>query len=202
MQHRFALRIAFAALCLAGVGPARAVAQSSVSLGVYGGVYSPLGRDPSLGSVGSSVERNNSFAGGARLTYWGPSIFGLEAVAGLTPASVRLAGAPVNGTRNQDILTAGLKLMAGLGPSVSPVGFHAGIGPAFLRRGTDAFSASGSISRLGVVTGAGVRVPIASRLHLRLDAEDYIYGGKLGDESRTWNDLILSTGLSLQLGGR
>ena len=33
-------------------------------------------------------------------------------------------------------------------------------------------------------------------------AEDYIYGGKLGSDDRTWNDLIVSTGLSLQLGGR
>ncbi len=202
MQHRFPLRIAFAALCLAGVGPARAAAQSSVSLGVYGGVYSPLGRDPSLGSVGSSVDRNNSFAGGARLTYWGPHIFGLEAVAGMTPAKVKVAGAPVNGTRNQDIITAGLKLMAGLGPTLSPVGFHAGIGPAFIRQGTDVFSESGSISRFGLVAGGGVRLPIASRLHLRVDAEDYIYGGRLGEDSRTWNDLVLSTGLSLQLGGR
>jgi len=202
MQHRFTLRIAFAVLCLAGVGPARAVAQSSVSLGVYGGVYSPLGRDPSLGSVGSSVERNNSFAGGARLTYWGSNVLGLEAVAGMTPAKVKVAGAPVNRTRDQDILNAGLKLMLGLGPSLSPVGFHLGAGPAFIRRGTDAFSESGSISRFGIVAGGGVHLPIASRLHLRVDAEDYIYGGKLGDDRRTWNDLILSTGLSLQLGGR
>lgn len=202
MQTRNTLRMTFAVLCLAGVGPAHAFAQSSLSLGVYGGVYSPLGRDPSLGTVGSSVERNNSFAGGARLSWWGPHVFGLEAVAGMTPASVKVAGAPLNGTRDQDILTAGLKLMAGLGPSVSPVGFHAGIGPAFIRRGTDAFSESGSLSKLGVVAGAGVRVPLASRVHLRLDAEDYIYGGKLGDDSRTWNDLVLSTGLSLQLGGR
>lgn len=202
MQHRVTLRMTFAVLCLAGVGPASLFAQSSLSLGVYGGVYSPLGRDPSLGTVGSSVERNNSFAGGARLTWWGPHVLGLEAVAGMTPASVEVAGAPVNGTRDQDILTAAFKLMAGLSPSVSPVGFQAGIGPAFIRRGTEAFSESGSRSKFGVVAGAGVRVPLASRLHLRLDAEDYIYGGKLGDDSRTWNDLILSTGLSLQLGGR
>jgi len=202
MPDRTTLRITFAVLCLAGVGPAQAFAQGSVSLGIYGGVYSPLGQDPSLGSVGSSVERNNSFAGGARLTYWGPGIFGLEAVGGFTPARVEVAGAPVNSTRDQDILTAGLKLMAGLSPDISALGFHAGVGPAFIRRGNDAFTESGSISRFGVVAGAGVRLPIASRLELRVDAEDYIYGGKLGDDDRTWNDLILSTGLSLQLGGR
>jgi Outer membrane protein beta-barrel domain len=196
-----AIRLTLLAL-LAGGGPVSATAQSSVSLGAWGGVYAPLGREPGFGSVGSSIERNNSFAGGARLTWWGPHIFGLEAVAGLSPASVDVAGATLNGTHNQDLLALGLKLMAGLGPSLSSAGFHAGIGPAFIRRGEDVFSEGGSRSRLGLVAGAGVRLPLAARLGLRLDAEDYMYGGKIGDDSRTWNDLILSTGLSLRLGGR
>lgn len=199
MSHHTTVRCTLLAV-LVCVGPVRAAAQ--LSLGAYGGVYAPLGRDPALGSVGSSVERNNSFAGGVRLTVWGQSLFGLEAVAGLSPASVQVAGATLNGSRNQDLLTAGLKLMAGISPSVSAAGFHAGIGPAFIRRGEDAFSESGSRSRLGVVAGAGVRLPLSSRLGVRLDAEDYVYGGKIGDTSRAWNDLILSTGLSLRLGGR
>jgi hypothetical protein len=201
MTQRTTLRITFAVLCLAGVGPAQAFAQSTTSIGVYGGIYSPLGRDPSLSGVGGSIDRNNSFAGGARLTFWGPGIFGVEAVGGFTPARVEVAGAPINERRNQDILTAGLKLMAGLSPSMSPLGIHVGVGPAFIRRGNDAFSESDSRSRFGVVAGAGVRLPLSSRVHIRVDAEDYIYGGSIGNTDRTWNDLILSTGLSLQLGG-
>jgi opacity protein-like surface antigen len=201
MTQHTKLRITFAVLCLAGVGPAQAFAQSSTSFGVYGGIYSPLGRDPSLGGVGGSIDRNNSFAGGARLTFWGPGVFGVEAVGGFTPARVEVAGAPINQKRNQDILTAGLKLMAGLSPNVSPLGIHIGVGPAFIRRGGDAFSESDSKSRFGVVAGAGVRLPISSRVHIRVDAEDYIYGGSIGDTDKTWNDLVLSTGLSFQLGG-
>ncbi len=201
MSQHTKLRITFAVLCLAGVGPAQAFAQSSTTFGVYGGIYSPLGQDPSLSGVGGSIDRNNSFAGGARLTFWGPGIFGVEAVGGFTPAKVEIAGAPINETRNQDILTAGLKLMAGLSPSVSPLGIHVGVGPAFIRRGGDAFSESNSKSRFGVVAGAGIRLPVSSRVHIRVDAEDYIYGGSIGNTDKTWNDLILSTGLGFQLGG-
>lgn len=204
MSQQFTLRFTFAVLCLAGAGPVDAFAQgsSSTSFAVYGGVYSPLGGDPHLSTVGTQVDRNNSFAGGARLTYWGPGVLGLELVGGLTPAKVDVAGAPINRTRNQDVLTAAFKLMAGVSPVASPVGFHVGIGPAFIRRNSNAFEQSGSLSRFGVVAGAGFRFPIASRLHLRFDAEDYIYGGKLGADSRTWNDLVLSAGLSVQLGGQ
>ena len=194
--------ITLAVMCRAGAGPAQAFAQGSTSIGVYGGVYSPLGSDPSLGTLGARVDRNNSFAGGARLTYWGPSVLGLELEGGLSPAKVDIAGAPINQSRDQDVLTVALKLMAGLSPTVAPLGLHLGIGPAFIRRNGDAFQQSGSISRFGVVAGAGVRFPLSSRVHLRLDGEDYIYGGKLGSDSRTWNDLVLSAGLGLQLGGR
>lgn len=203
-QQHTTLRITIAVLCLAGAGPVHAFAQgsSSTTVGVYGGLYSPIGDDPSLGSIGGSVDRSNSFAAGARLNYWGPGILGFELVGGLTPGKVDIAGAPINATRNQDILTVALKLMAGVSPVTSPVGFHIGIGPAFIRRNSNAFEQSGSLSRLGLAGGVGFRFPIAERLHLRVDAEDYLYGGKLGADSRTWNDLVLSAGIGVQLGGR
>jgi hypothetical protein len=204
MSQRTTLRFTFAVLALAGAGPVHAFAQSSSSttFGIYGGLYSPLGNDPHLSSVGTQVDRNNSFVGGARLNYWGPGVLGFELSGGLTPARVDVAGAPINRSRNQDILTVALKLMAGVSPTTSPVGFHIGVGPAFIRRNSDAFQQSGSLSRFGLVAGGGLRFPIARRLHLRFDAEDYIYGGKLGSDSRTWNDLVLSAGIGVQLGGQ
>lgn len=201
MSQHTKLRITFAVLCLAGVGPAQAFAQGSTSFGIYGGMYSPLGREPSFGSIGGSVDRSNSFAFGARLNYWGPGVFGLEAVGGFTPAKVQIAGAPLNGERNQDVLTAALKLMLGISPAVSPVGFHVGVGPAFIRRGHDALHESQSSSHFGAVANAGIRVPMTSRVHIRVDAEDYIYGGHIAETSKTWNDLVLSAGLGFELGG-
>jgi hypothetical protein len=70
-----------AALLVGGLmiaGPAPALAQSNTSFGIWGGVYSPLGKDVDLGGVSGTVQRNNSFAGGARLTFWGSNVLGLS----------------------------------------------------------------------------------------------------------------------------
>ena len=177
-------------------GPAPAVAQS---LTLWGGVYSPLGSDVNLGAIGGSVQRNNSFAGGIRLTGWGSSILGVEAVGGYSPASVDVAGGTINGQRNLNVFAGGLKLMVGVSPKLSPLGIFLGAGPAVIRRGEDVTTESGSNTAFGGVIGAGLRVPFGSSLGLRIDAEDYIYNGDIGGDNATRNDLILSTGLSLGL---
>jgi hypothetical protein len=180
-------------------GPAPARAQGSTSFTLWGGVYSPLGADPNLGAIGGQVERENSFAGGGRLTLWGRRLFGLEVVAGLTPAKVNVAGGVINGTRNLNVFAGGLKLMLGVSPAVSSVGFHLGAGPALKRRGEDVAPGSESHTDFGGVLGAGIRVPFSPRVALRLDAEDYIYSGSFGGNEGTRNDLILSTGISFGL---
>jgi hypothetical protein len=181
--------------------PTRLAAQSA-SLGAWGGVFVPLKRDPSLGSIGGTIKRENSFIGGARLTYWGSNILGLEAVAGYTPAKVNVAGSTVNGDRNTQVFVGGVKLMLGLTPSVSPVGFHIGAGPAIVRRGKDVTGQSTSKTDLGAVVGAGLRFPISHGLGIRIDAEDYLYGGDFGGGKDFTNDLVLSAGLHLNFGGK
>ncbi len=205
MSTRCPLRIAASGLMLAGLAtiiPARAHAQntheSSTSLGIWAGMFSPLGTDPSASSIGTSLDQRNSFAGGARLTYWGTNILGVEAVAGLTPAKVDVAGATVNETRSLNIFAAGVKLMVGLSPSMSPVGFHIGAGPAIVRRGNEVTSQSTSETNLGAVFGAGFRFPINSTLGVRLDVEDYIYNGTIKGEEKTRNDLVTSAGLTIR----
>lgn len=205
MSTKRPLRVAACGLMLAGLAtiiPARAHAQntheSRTSLGIWAGMFSPLGTDPSASSIGTSLDRRNSFAGGARLTYWGTNILGVEAVAGLTPAKVDVAGATVNETRSLNIFAAGVKLMVGLSPSMSPVGFHIGAGPAIVRRGNDVTGQSNSETNLGAVFGAGFRFPINSTLGIRLDAEDYIYNGTIEGEEKTRNDLVTSAGLTIR----
>jgi hypothetical protein len=108
----------------------------------------PLSSDRSASLIGTSINRRNSFAGGARLTFWGTNILGVEAVAGLTPAKV-VAGANINETRSLDVFAGGVKLMIGLSPSMSPVGFHVGAGPAIVRRGHYGLDQSISKTNLG-----------------------------------------------------
>lgn len=199
MKTQSLLRLASVGLFVASqimAKPAPAVAQS---LTIWGGVYSPLGSDVNLGAVGGSVQRNNSFAGGLRLTGWGSNILGVEAVGGYSPASVNVAGGTINGQRNLNVFTGGLKLMLGVSPRISPLGIYVGAGPAVIRRGEDVTSQSNSNTAFGGVVGAGMRIPVSSSIGLRLDAEDYIYKGNIGGDNSTRNDLVLSTGLSLGL---
>jgi hypothetical protein len=191
--------LALALMCAAA--PAPAAAQSG-SIGVWGGVFTPLKTNPDLGSIGGTIERKNSFIGGARLTFWGTNILGLELVAGYTPANVSVAGSTVNGNRKLNELVGGAKLMLGLTPAMSPVGFHIGVGPAFIRRGKDVGDPNRSESNFGGVAGAGLRIPISQSLGLRIDAEDYFYGGDFGGGKDFTNDLVLSAGLHLNFGGK
>ena len=181
--------------------PSRANAQNShgsnTSLSVWAAMSAPLGSNRSASLIGSSIDRRNSFAGGARLTFWGTNTLGVEAVAGLTPAKVE-AGGDINETRRLDVFAGGVKLMIGLSPSMSPVGFHVGAGPAIVRRGHYGVDQSSSKTNLGGLFGAGFRFPINQTLGFRLDVEDYIYNGSIEGKGRTQNDLITSAGLTIK----
>lgn len=193
------VRVALGALALAALvatAPAALRAQGSTRLGIYGGVFTPLGSDLDLGAVGGQVKRQNSLAVGARLTFWGPGILGVEAVGGYSPAKTKVAGGTVNSSRNLNLFVGGLKLLVGISPAMSPIGFQFSAGPAVIRRGHDVTSQDNSETKFGGVFGAGVRFPIGSAVSLTVDGEDYIYKSTIGTNEETRNDLILSAGLS------
>jgi len=204
MSIKRLLRVPAFGLMLAGVAtiiPSRVHAQnsheSSTSLGVWAAMSAPLNSDRSASLIATSINRRNSFAGGARLTFWGTNILGVEAVAGLTPAKV-VAGANINETRSLDVFAGGVKLMVGLSPSMSPVGFHVGAGPAIVRRGHYGLDQSTSKTNLGGLFGAGFRFPINQTLGFRLDVEDYVYNASIEGKGKTQNDLITSAGLTIK----
>jgi hypothetical protein len=204
MSIKRLLRVLAFGLMLAGLAtiiPSRAHAQnsheSSTSLAVWAAMSAPLRSDRSASLIGTSINRHNSFAGGARLTFWGTNILGVEAVAGLTPAKV-VAGANINETRRLDVFAGGVKLMIGLSPSMSPVGFHVGAGPAIVRRGHYGLDQSITKTNLGGLFGAGFRFPINQTLGFRVDVEDYVYNGSIEGKGKTQNDLVTSAGLTIK----
>lgn len=197
MHHAFSrAAVAGLVLGLSALAPGAARAQGSTALTLFGGVYTPLGEDIDLGAVGGSVERNNSFAGGARLSFWGPGILGLEVTGAYSPAKVHVAGGVINEDRNLNAFFGSAKLMLGISPKLAPVGFHVGAGPAVIRRGEDVTAQSESQTDFGVVVGGGVRLPMSTGIAVRIDAEDYIYKSNFGGNDETRNDLVLSAGLS------
>lgn len=197
MHHAFSrAAVAGLVLGLSALAPGAVRAQGSTALTLFGGVYTPLGEDIDLGAVGGSVERNNSFAGGARLSFWGPGILGLEVTGAYSPAKVHVAGGVINEDRNLNAFFGSAKLMLGISPKLAPVGFHVGAGPAVIRRGEDVTAQSESQTDFGVVVGGGVRLPMSTGIAVRIDAEDYIYKSNFGGNDETRNDLVLSAGLS------
>ncbi len=197
MHHAFSrAAVAGLVLGLSALAPGAVRAQGSTALTLFGGVYTPLGEDIDLGAVGGSVERNNSFAGGARLGFWGPGILGLEVTGAYSPAKVHVAGGVINEDRNLNAFFGSAKLMLGISPKLAPVGFHVGAGPAVIRRGEDVTAQSESQTDFGVVVGGGVRLPMSTGIAVRIDAEDYIYKSNFGGNDETRNDLVLSAGLS------
>ena len=186
--------IALAAL-LGAVGVAPAVAQGGFSVTPWAGAYVPTRNR--FSTVGSDIQRDNSFIGGARLTFWGKSPVGFELTGGFAPARVRVSGTTVNGDRNTQVFVGGAKLMLGLSPATSRLGFFLSGGPALIRTGHNVGRESQSTTDLGGVLGLGIRIPFSASVGLRLEGEDYFYGGNFDGSRKFQNDLVLSAGLAL-----
>jgi hypothetical protein len=188
----------FALVALLGaVGVAPLAAQSGFSVTPWAGAYVPTRNK--FTTVGQDISRDNSFIGGARLTFWGHSPIGLEFTGGFAPARVRVSGTGtiINGDRNSQVFVGGAKLMLGLSPATSRVGIFLSGGPSIIRMGHNVGKQSQSSTDWGGVAGLGIRIPFSATVGLRLETEDYFYGGNFDGSRKFQNDLVLSAGLSL-----
>ena len=177
------------------LGTAPAVAQSGFSVTPWAGAYVPTRNE--FRTVGSDIRRDNSFIMGARLTSWGRSPVGFELTGGFAPARVRVAGTTVNEARNTQVFVGGLKLLLGLSPQNSRFGIFLSGGPSLIRRGHNVGLADESSTDWGGVVGLGLRIPFSQSVGLRLDTEDYFYGGNFDGSRKFQNDLVLSAGLAI-----
>lgn len=186
--------IALVAL-IGAVAVAPAVAQSGVSVTPWAGAYVPTRNQ--FSTVTADIKRDNSFIAGARLTFWGKSPVGFELTGGFAPAHVTVAGTTVNADRNTQVFVGGAKLMLGLSPATSRLGFFLSGGPALIRMGHNVGEESQSRTDWGGVGGLGVRIPFSASVGMRLEVEDYFYGGNFDGSKKFQNDLVLSAGLAL-----
>jgi hypothetical protein len=186
--------IALVAL-IGAVGVAPAAAQGGFSVTPWAGAYVPTRN--SFSTAAADIERDNSFIGGARLTFWGRSPIGFELTGGFAPARVRVAGTTVNAERNSQVFLGGAKLMLGLSPASSRLGVFLNGGAAMIRIGDNVARDSESSTDWGGVVGLGLRIPFSASVGLRLEAEDYFYGGDFDGSRKFQHDLVLSAGLAL-----
>lgn len=194
-------RVLTGAFALVGVigalSAAPAAAQSGFSVTPWAGAYIPTRN--SFSTVGQDIRRDNSLIGGARLTFWGHGPVGLEFTGGFAPARVSVSGTGtiINGDRNSQVFVGGAKLMLGLSPATSRFGIFLSGGPSVIRIGHNVGKASQSSTDLGGVVGLGIRIPFSASVGLRLDTEDYFYGGDFDGSRKFQNDLVLSAGLAI-----
>ena len=187
--------VAAASLTAATATPA--AAQGGVELAPWAGVYVPTSN--SIGSLGEDLSRDVSFAGGARLTFWGTRNLGFEVTGGYAPS--KIGDETINESVN--LLMANARLLLALSPVTNSVGFYIGGGPALLSRGGNPFDDDRSSTDLGGVLGLGLRFGGGenSRVGFRIDLEDYLYNGDFGGGDDFQNDIVASLGLSIALGG-
>ncbi len=187
-----------AVAALTAIAPGRAEAQGGVNLVPWAGVYIPTRN--SVSDLDNALSRDVSVVGGARLTFWGTGVLGLEATGGYAPA--KISGETINET-HQNMLLASGRLLLALSPVTNRVGFYLGAGPALITRGKNPFDNNKSSTDFGATAGAGFRFGLgqSGNAALRLDLEDYLYNGDFGGGDKFQNDLVASLGLSIPLGG-
>ncbi|HEY8258485.1 MAG TPA: outer membrane beta-barrel protein [Gemmatimonadales bacterium] len=190
--------LALAALAVSTTAvPARA--QGGVNISPWAGVYIPTKN--SLSDLDNAAfKRDVSVIGGARLTFWGTGMLGLEATGGYAPA--RVSGETINET-NTNLAVGNVRLLLALSPVTNSVGFYVGAGPALLARGKNPLDDDRSRTDIGGTVGAGLRFALgeSGNSALRVDLEDYLYNGDFGGGDDFQNDLVASLGLSIALGG-
>lgn len=187
---------AFALVSVIGaLSAAPAAAQGGFSVTPWAGAYVPTRNK--FSTVGSDIRRDNSFIGGARLTFWGHSPVGFELTGGFAPARVRVSGTTINGDRNSQVFVGGAKVMLGLSPATSRLGIFLSAGPSIIRVGHNVGRESQSSTDWGGVVGLGLRIPFSASVGLRVETEDYFYGGNFDGSRKFQNDLVLSAGLAL-----
>jgi Outer membrane protein beta-barrel domain len=180
---------------IGALSAAPAAAQSGFSFTPWAGAYVPTRN--TFETVGSDIRRDNSFIMGARITSWGRGAVGFELTGGFAPARVRVAGTTVNEERNTQVFVGGLKVLLGLSPQNSNFGIFLSGGPSLIRRGRNVGVEDESVTDWGGVLGLGFRIPFSQSVGLRLEAEDYFYGGDFDGSRKFQNDLVLSAGLAI-----
>ena len=220
---RPSIRSLVAVLALAPCAALAGQGKGRIELTPFLGMYVPVAdlikeSDPSSG-LSVVFGQKSAFSLGARLGYGLSDRAALEGAFGYTSSDVTVEVPGVGGTSiSGTVLQGSARVVYRLNAPTSPTGWHLIGGLAVTSRGGDIWSqieSSGTKvngrTDFGVVVGGGVRLPVGKGFALRIDVEDYISQAKftlddgvqaLDSESQLQNDLVLSVGLAIQLGGR
>ena len=216
--------------------PGTVEAQSQVEVEPYLGLYQPTNilasGDGVPADAGDTVKHKGSVALGMRVTISRPGRrLGFEGTIGYAPSalwsSLQVCCPPsgVPRTYSAHVITLSAKALLRVSPPDARVGLHVGGGVGLVGHGGDAYDNARSYHAatfLGGIANVGASIPLAQRMRVRFDAEDFAYFAHLGPCTRTGpgvggvcdvfgqeagkttgsrlqNDLVLSLGFSLNL---
>lgn len=220
---RPAVRLLVAVLTLAPLGAVAGQGKGRVELTPFFGMYLPVAdllkeSDPGSG-LSVVFSQKSAFSFGGRIGFGVSDRVALEAAIGYTPSEVKVE-VPGFGSASDGgtVLAASGRVRYRLNSAAAQTGWHLVGGLAVISRSGDLwdlFESQGTAvegrTDFGLVVGAGVMLPVGRGLALRFDLEDYIHQAKftlddgttaVDSESQLQNDLVLSAGLAILLGGK
>jgi hypothetical protein len=218
------IRSLVAVLALAPCAALAGQAKGRIELTPFVGMYAPVAdiiqlSDPSGSGLTLTFSQKSAFTFGVRLGYGISDRAALEGAFGYTASDVKVeiggfGSVALGGT----VMQGSARVRYRLNAPTSATGWHLIGGLAMISRGGEVWDSlqTGGLSvdgrtDVGAVIGGGVTLPVGKKLALRIDVEDYIHQAKFtlnaqgtqqDTESQLQNDLVLSVGLAIQLGGR
>ncbi len=156
-----------------------------------------------------------SFSVGGRAAIWITPRLAVEAEGAYNPSDVNVKGTIIGSsvadtTFSASVITGSLNLVyAVIKPPLEPLSIYISGGVGIIARSGDFYDffeavvAEPEKTTVGGVVGIGLSYGIARTLNIRFDVRDYIssYSVISGANSELQNDIILTAGLELALGG-
>lgn len=202
-----------ASLAALASAPVRLAAQGRTEFIPFVGLYLPAGNV--VEESGVALKHNTTFVFGVRLALRATDRVGVEGSIGYTPSAVTFSATGIGSadTAAHVILASG-RVRFGVGPRTASTSWHVLVGMSVVAHGGDAYdllkSFGGSLSGatdIGMVVGAGGKFKVGSSLAVRVDVEDNLYSAKFklggaNSQSKFQNDVVVSMGLVVRLGGK
>jgi hypothetical protein len=185
-------------------------AQARVELVPTVGLYLPSGNTVDQFGAGCScqvtVNQEQAFLLGLRLTVWPSARVGLETSLGVASSGVHLiAQGQASGDTTGTVKIVSERVIVSLTAPTATTALYVGGGLAYVTHDSPAYEGLTGTNDLGAGLAVGLRFRAGSSLTLQTEAEDYIYSIRLTapnsqqTDAKRQNDLVISIGLAIRL---
>ncbi len=192
----------------------RSSAQVRFEFTPFGGLYLPTSKVIDQFSTACNCQvsgkQKTNFSLGGRIAAWVSDRLAVEGSFGYSGSGVSITAAGFGSAdTSANILTGSARLLIGLGPRALNTLFYLSGGLGLVAHGGAAYTGASGTTRVGAIAGVGARLKVAPSLAVRAELEDYLYSAQFSassgggqTNSKFQNDLVLSLGLAIPLGGR